>query len=249
MMDYTESICFSAEPAEELNRKAFSLDCRLFMFAYYEPKQYREAESKRSQFLTAIVNLYGLFKDCGPFLGELLKTRDSILVTPKWKAIQNDYNMLFQAVTSLRSIFCHNNSLCYPLNEDILQRAENSISEYLPNAPDIENITETQWTILLQKLCTAADDFFQELSSNMNLLVSCKDVSRKNRIITRWITAISSCYLENPDYLLNAMAGMYQLYLLETGGSFDPSKRYGSKPATGFEPVVVPVEKLGMLFG
>ena len=169
MMDYTESICFSAEPAEELNRKAFSLDCRLFMFAYYEPKQYREAESKRSQFLTAIVNLYGLFKDCGPFLGELLKTRDSILVTPKWKAIQNDYNMLFQAVTSLRSIFCHNNSLCYPLNEDILQRAENSISEYLPNAPDIEDITETQWTILLQKLCTAADDFFQELSSDMNL--------------------------------------------------------------------------------
>ena len=63
------------------------------MFAYYEPKQYREAESKRSQFLTAIVNLYGLFKDCGPFLGELLKTGDSILVTPKWKAIQNDYNM------------------------------------------------------------------------------------------------------------------------------------------------------------
>ena len=58
----------------------------------------------------------------------------------------------------------------------------------------------------------------------MNLLVSCKDVSRKNRIIPRWITAISSCYLENPDYLLNAMAGMYQLYLLETGGSFDPSK-------------------------
>lgn len=48
MMDYTESICFSAEPAEELNRKAFSLDFRLFMFAYYEPKQYREAESKRS---------------------------------------------------------------------------------------------------------------------------------------------------------------------------------------------------------
>lgn len=95
MMDYTESICFSAETAEELNRKAFSLDCRLFMFAYYEPKQYREAESKRSQFLTAIVNLYGLFKDCGPFLGELLKTRDTILVTPKWKAIQNDYNMLF----------------------------------------------------------------------------------------------------------------------------------------------------------
>jgi len=45
MMDYTESICFSAETAEELNRKAFSLDCRLFMFAYYEPKQYREAES------------------------------------------------------------------------------------------------------------------------------------------------------------------------------------------------------------
>lgn len=110
------------------------------------------------------------------------------------------------------------------MNEDVLQRAENSISEYLPNAPDIEDITETQWTILLQKLCTAADDFFQELSSNMNLLVSCKDVSRKNRIITRWITAISSCYLENPDYLLNAMAGMYQLYLLETGGSFDPSK-------------------------
>lgn len=38
MMDYTESICFSAETAEELNRKAFSLDCRLFMFAYYEPQ-------------------------------------------------------------------------------------------------------------------------------------------------------------------------------------------------------------------
>ena len=55
MMDYTESICFSAETAEELNRKAFSLDCRLFMFAYYEPKQYREAESKRSQFLTEIL--------------------------------------------------------------------------------------------------------------------------------------------------------------------------------------------------
>lgn len=120
-------------------------------------------------------------------------------------------------------------SLCYDFNKygrvlSVREMATGTISRMMQTEFFYQFLTETQWTILLQKLCTAADDFFQELSSNMNLLVSCKDVSRKNRIITRWITAISSCYLENPDYLLNAMAGMYQLYLLETGGSFDPSK-------------------------
>lgn len=223
-MNYTDSVCFSVGPVDELNRKAFNLDHRLFMFAYYEPKQYCEFESRRSQFMTAAVNLYGLFKDCVPLLPELLKRNDSILVDPNRDTVRDDYYWLFNAVTAFRSIICHNSSLSYPLNEDNLQRAENWIYEYLPDAPKIEDIAEPQWLLLLQELCATADSFILELSRNLDLLLISEDTLRKNRIIKRWIVTISSCYLTNPDYLLNALASMYQLYLLETGDGYDPSK-------------------------
>ena len=79
---------------DHLNALAFQMDRRIFLFAYYEPKPYREDESWYSRFCTATVNLYGLLKDCGPFLGTVLSH-----LSKTWRIsdVCNDYYQLLDA--------------------------------------------------------------------------------------------------------------------------------------------------------
>lgn len=212
-MDYENSICFSPEIPERLNEKAFSLDKRLYLFAYYEPKEYISTESCRSKFITATINLYGLFWDCCPFMARILETRNSILLT-NWIQIRLDFQNLRNTISAFRSIFCHNNSDIYPLNSVHFELANQWILSQCGINKEFSELNDSEWEKLLYAFHCQADSFISSVESNIDSISSTPDVSRRNRAIDWWIEAIAGSYIINKDYLLNAMAGMYQLYLM-----------------------------------
>lgn len=221
-MDYENSICFSPAIAERLNEKAFSLDNRLFLFAYYEPKEYISTESNRSKFITATVNLYGLFWDCCPFMGKILESRNSILLT-NWTQIQHDFQNLRNTISAFRSIFCHNNSDIYPLNAIHFELADQWIFSQCGNSKELSDLNESEWEKLLYALHCQVNAFISSVESNIDSISSTSNVLRRNSTINWWIEAIAGSYIINKDYLLNAMAGMYQLYLMNIHGSPTPN--------------------------
>lgn len=214
-MDYESSICFSPEIPERLNDKAFSLDKRLYLFAYYEPKEYIPTESYRSKFITAAINLYGLFWDCCPFMAMILKTGNSILLA-NWAQINNDFQNLRSVISAFRSIFCHNNSDIYPLNEVHFEVADQWLLSKCGISKNLFDLDDGEWEKLLYALHCQADCFISSVESNIDALSSTSDHLRRNRTVNWWIEQIAGSYIINKDYLLNAMAGMYQLYLVNT---------------------------------
>lgn len=217
-MNFDTSICFSSEVAEQLNDKAFSIDCRLFLFAHYEPQEYIAQESAHSKFISAAVNLYGLFKDCSPFMDWILKSSNSILLHD-WERILNDFTELYEIAIAFRSIFCHNNSIVLPLNEVNYLVAERWIDTYCGISRQIHSLEDSDWQYMLNKLCRKADGFMVDLDNSLDRLLSRNPTDdRRMRAVNRWIQGIARSYLQNPNYLLNAMAAMYQLYLFNTNG-------------------------------
>lgn len=222
-MDYKNSICFSPDFAEQLNMKAFAINNRLFLFAYYEPKEYVSTETFRSRFLTAVVNLYGLFWDCCPFMHKLLETHNSILLNDRTR-IKDEFIQLRSIVGAFRGIFCHNNSDIYPLNAENYDTVESWISIQCGSSLAISDLNESHWEKLLQVLVDKAELFAHDLENSLDRLSHTTNVTRREQAIKSWVQSIAGNYLRNPDYLLNAMSAMYQLYMMNTRTSLNTSK-------------------------
>ena len=223
-MGYSESICFSAVPAEALNKKAFLLNRSLFLFAYYEPKPYYEKESCRSKFITAVTNLYGLFWDCGPFFFDLLKSPDSILIHD-WNRISWDATQLEKGISAFRTIFCHNCSDQFPLSEEKIKDARFWASRYTYGWQRIIELSGEDWEKMLAGLVSETDSLLCDIDIALDGLDSTPDTSRRERAIERWIQQIALGYRRNPDYLLNTMVGLHELYLTNTKQNFMKDKR------------------------
>lgn len=253
-MDYSKSICFSAVLAEELNKKAFLLNKSLFLFAYYEPTPYNEKESSRTKFTTAIINLYGLFWDCGPFVFELFKSRNSILLTD-WPMIKAKAEGLRNLISAFRTIFCHNCSDQLLLNVEKISDANRWIIQY--GWQDVRAISEDGWNKLFVALVTEVDSLTIDIGNALDELNSTQDFSRKENAINWWIKQIAISYQRNPDYLLNTMAELYILYLKNTNTVRDPCQRlryltkrwlclkFNCEPSMWYEKWLEPTEQDG----
>ena len=222
-MEYSESICYSAAPAEALNKKSFQLNRSLFLFAYYEPKPYLEKESNRIKFQTAIINLYGLFWDCGPFVFTLFDTQDTILINDKWRIHRNAYS-LRDGISGFRSVFCHNCSDQFPLNTEKVEKALFWASRYSNGWQSIGDISEAEWEKLLAGLIAEADSLISDVDVALDTLKASPDINRRNKIIDRWTKQITLGYRKNPEYLLNTMVGLYQLYLINSNNNQNPNQ-------------------------
>ena len=222
-MEYSKSICFSATRARELNEKAFLLNHSLYLFAYYEPKPYRDHESNRSKFITAIINLYGLFWDCGPFVFKLFRTKDSILLND-WSRIQNNANNLEKGISGFRSVFCHNCCDQFPLFEEKKEDAKYWASLYATIDQSIDDIPEESWGKLLDGLVKETDSLINDLDIALDTLRVTSDTCRQESAIDRWIKLIALEYRKNPDYLLNTISELYLLYLVNTKQLRDTSR-------------------------
>ena len=217
-IDYANSICFSSGISDELNQKSFSIDKRLFLFAYYEPKDYISRESFRSRFRTAIINLYGLFKDCSPFLtniqyGENRSHLNSIL-TVNCQQYVNDFDSLLNLVCAFRSIFCHNNSDVFPLNEVHYIYVNQWLSSRCAINKNLFDLNESDWENMLSNLHSQADAYIYGLKMNIDKLLSLQEAGENiDSVIRQWLYGIAKSYVDNKDYLLNTMVNLYQLYL------------------------------------
>lgn len=211
---FQTGICFSADTADRLNTLAFQMDRRIFLFAYYEPKPYREDESWYSRFCTAVVNLYGLLKDCGPFLGAVLNH-----LSKAWQisGVYEDYRQLLADTSAFRSIFCHNCSRELQLNVEHYSHAEAYILSHAGEYLSLQDLEQAHWKTLLQALTTSAKRLADGLESALNELIQSSDALKRDNTIKFWIRQIAVSYQKNPSYLLHTMSALYQWYL-ENGG-------------------------------
>ena len=191
MNDYSGSICFSDTQAVKLNQLSFKLDKRLFLFADYEPKQFVAEESNYSLFRTAIVNMYGLIKDCCPFLDDLIYNRNGIL-SIGFQKIQSDYNTLSSVVSSFRSIFCHNCSPNLRLNAQHYWDAEDWASDCLSKDVILKDIRDNEWGKLLARLSSMSQLLFDDLETNLNSLFGSMSFRRQG-VVNNWIPTFYGC--------------------------------------------------------
>ncbi|NBI17016.1 hypothetical protein D1841_03625 [Neglecta sp. X4] len=207
-------ICFSPDIVNRLNDLAFQIDRRIFLFAYYEPKPYREDESWHARFCTAVINLYGLLKDCGPFLGAVLNDLKEDWHTQN---VCDGYYQLLADSSAFRSIFCHNCSRKLQLNEEYYSNAEAYVLSHIYVDLPLQDLGPTHWKALLQALTISANSFADDLESALNVLIHSTDAHKRNNATKFWIKQIADSYQRNPNYLLHTMSALYQWYL-ENGG-------------------------------
>lgn len=213
--DFENGICFSSDIANRLNDLAFQIDRRIFLFAYYEPKPYRENESWYSRFCTAVVNLYGLLKDCGPFLGAVLNYLSKHFGA---RDICDEYHQLLPEVSAFRSILCHNCSRELQLDEEHYSCAEAYVRSHAGVDLALWDLEPTHWEALLLALDTSAGHLVNGLEAVLNEIILSSNAAKRNDIVKHWITKIAGSYQRNPNYLLHTMASLYQWYL-ENGGA------------------------------
>ena len=220
---WCNTICYSAGPANDLNEKALRIDCRLFLFSCYTPKPYSESESYFSNFRTAIVNLYGLIKDCGLYTWNVIRDtgKNDSIIWRDYPHIRKVYNILWDAVSSFRSLFCHNCSHELCLDEECYTIAEGTISQVLLDDYSIEEMTENNWKNMIMKIVELAQEFVDGISFNLDIIVSTPDIKRKTKVINRWVDQIANEYTKNPAYLLHTMAVLYQKWKDNGGDTSD----------------------------
>lgn len=226
------SICFSFFPANALNSKAKKIDPRLYLFAYYEPKPFIKEESPRVQFITAVINLYSLLWDCGPFVHKSLlqnskgRPKENILPDIEWGEKKH---MVFRCrgfaniISHFRSIICHNNSEKFPLSREHVEVANGWIRRKCRMNCSYDELTQDDWKTMLNELAVEASRFIMDIDICLDALLNCCGSSRFEIARESWLKAIARNYLTNTDLLLNAMAAFYQLYLENTNSSMTNS--------------------------
>lgn|GEM_PF-4127436 len=215
------SVCFDSRTIEALNEKAQKVDPRLYLFAYYEPKEFSQNDDPRFSFWKAIVNLYGLFWDCGPFVHKSLLICSAnepllnILPDVSWdvkKEIVYRCRNLTRVISSFRSILCHNNSQELALNKENFDVANNWLS-HCGIVRCYEELTNEDWQQMLIQLNKEATQIVQDIDYCLDSLISCRGSVRFKVACETWMLAIARYYLTNPDLLLNAMSELYLMFL------------------------------------
>lgn len=227
-MDWNEilsSPCFSPRPIEQLNQQAQQLDRRLFLFAHYQPQTLTQLpECYRLGFFTGIMNLYGLFQDCGPFVfNDLLPSPyqeddHKCAFSEMTRNTDQEWNVfrLKQGVYGARSIFAHNNNpQAYPLHEKNWNNFETWDKYYYPtkgidtlgiliNLRDLSQLNQADWKKMLEKLVLQSQSFVQYIEKQIT-------GPEKNKIqVEEWLGGISDYYNRNPNLLLNLLVSMYE---------------------------------------
>ena len=178
-MDYKDSSAFSSDTIDEVNNYAEQLDKKLYVFAYYSPKQYEHIEwlDAREKFWIAVTNLYALYHDCNPFL----KSMDSIFY-------QNDQRIrnlkpFHDLIGDLRGMYCHNSSRHDNANviSNIFRRI-NSLTRgtfSLPSNTAFRDanilFSNTEWDDALKFICDTSDDIIKVIQTRLQNLDNSPD--------------------------------------------------------------------------
>ena len=191
-MDIKKSCVFNKEPVEKLNKLAQAADGRLFLFAYYNPKPFPENESAVVQFYTAVINLYGLIWDCGPFIRNLLgrKKQYGLLerdshgnLSAKSKKINDTFYQLQNNLSGLRNAACHNTASEYFFNQQNIDNAEDFFIN-LGLSPGA--LLPGDWKKCLDELCRLAIETGEGIEYGLNCLAALPP-PQKDKVINFWL--------------------------------------------------------------
>jgi hypothetical protein len=211
------SIVFDIVIAEELNKMAMEIDNRLYLFAYYCPKQNLNI-SDEHKFWCGVTNLYGLFWDCAPFINTRRDTSKSLVdlfMEHKFVSINESKTIrsFLKYVSSLRAVFCHNCTEDNYFSRLDQKRVKQLFMQLCGSYPcDIEKMEtigdNSHWKKALNWLTNEADKCIFILKG---ILEKVKISTNKNIIVNNWLEAIASWY-KNNDSLLNTV--LYDKYNL-----------------------------------
>lgn len=229
-----KSVAFSADLVNQLNTVASSLDSRLFMFAYYEPKTMPNNESFQLYFYIALTNLYGLFWDCGSFVRTRLMTysfknsNQGILprvdnpiiqrnkLQPYGMDIKTRFNTLLDDISSARSVFCHNNSSMLCLNSKDLDNQNKWFESVLQMSVDNTSLGQLEWEQLFVSLVDRANHVIKDLFFCLDWVSKIKisNATFFELIIDDWLeNGIGRWYNDKKDLTINILSDFYDYYL------------------------------------
>ena len=235
-MDYKDSSAFSSGTIDEVNNYAEQLDKKLYVFAYYSPKQYEHIEwlDAREKFWIAVTNLYALYHDCNPFL----KSMDSIFY-------QNDQRIrnlkpFHDLLGDLRGMYCHNSSKYDNANVIIkIFKRINTLSKGnfpLPKRTDFRDanllFANTEWDNALKFICDISDDIIKQFKTRLQNLKNSPDLqifvnSMHNRIAEWTVLEYTQKWSFLEEYANNALLnmGVSKTSLIKSNWDSDVSRK------------------------
>lgn len=178
------SLVFNSDIPEKYNKMAIKIDKRLFVFAYYNPKEWQTYSNTQTAFILGVSNLYGLLFDCGSVIKSLCS--GEIIPRTEKRDIEK-YEDIASELASIRIVLFHNISPeLGKKNISHLKTYQNWIADSLRAIGKQTPECETDWNYPLNKLLDKANE--------LNMIIS-KLISRtgnlswieKNEIVNNWI--------------------------------------------------------------
>lgn len=217
-MNIENTVAFNKTPIDKLNKKAQSIDKRLFLFAYYNPNPFPKNENAIVQFYTAVINLYGLFWDCGSFVRTFLlhkRQSDSLLerdeqgtLTQKGSDIYNRFSSFTLSLSGLRNAACHNNAKEFYYNRQNDIKANDFFSSIGLNSG---TLSIDEWQKCVSELCKEGDNVINDIEYCLNWLNSCSQ-SEKDKIIRAWLNDGICPWYINRQSEMNGYLEELQIY-------------------------------------
>jgi hypothetical protein len=227
-----KSILFSSVDADKINNLISThIDARLYLFAYYLPKQLPN-EDNILRFWIGVINLYTLFYDCSPFLFRSqyvnnIKYKDLLYEFVHEGLLQyseeTDIRKFIKLIHLLRTLFCHNATIEDYGNRDKRNEAVSFFSQFSQTVdPNIKNIDElclsnAEWNDALIELHNMAELCMTKIKNSLAKLIS---YSQTQKVINKWLYLLIGWYQqENMVFIKSTIADYYELNMISRGHS------------------------------
>lgn len=212
----SNSVVFSAAPIIRINQISQESDSRLFLFAYYTPKEYPRSEENHLRFLYAITNIYGLFWDSGAFLRTnlfaphkegMLSGLFSVLSYTDSRRNSQRISDFLGVIAGFRTMYCHNFTTESYVNQEHLKRAKLWASNIIVGFSNFNNISDSEWRILLVSIVSELESILDVIESCLKLLLKVES-SKKEVIINYWLKSVCTWYCKS-DWMMNYAQSIY----------------------------------------
>jgi len=213
-MSNRSSIVCDVAVSERLNELAALLDSRLFLFAYYNPKPIAEDASGYVKFHIAILNIYGLLHDCGPFVRTRLVKLDTNSIIYEHQGRKNQdivrrFEMLDRFVTAYRSCHCHNNADSFIFNRQHIEYLNDHQMSFTSINRSFSQYSDVDWNKAYIALRSQADRVASDIEECLKRLLAPSGENKRHQVIEYWLASIADWYVNDKQLSYNVLADIY----------------------------------------
>lgn len=211
-----ESIAFNDKVVEKLNKKMAQIDSRLYLFAYYQPKQLPDKIDSRSCFNLAIFNMYGLLWDCGAMVRNRLFLSAKRGQVPEAVQTLVDeklglFKQFYYIISNIRTCMCHNNSILFFHNRVKSDGCKKYLKDITGKSSALDSYNESEWVEVCKDFLIKCNEFEKMLDNFLDRLLQEADLKKTNDFINYWIEAIIEWYQQDMELIAHVLADKYKL--------------------------------------